>query len=431
MINFNFKLGSRKRLLFSFLLVARIGITPAAGQGNDILRGRVVDARSNETVVGASVLLKGDKTNNSGTITDVDGLFTLNVPSLPATIVVSYIGYRPQEIDIYEISSETLVISIVEDLNLLSEVVVIGYGTQRRSDFTGSLASLPAELKARTVTSADLLLQGAVAGVQVTQSTGQPGSSSTVKVRGNTSINAGTEPLYVIDGFPVYNDDASVNAGALSGAKVNPLAGFNASDIESVDVLKDASATAIYGSRGANGVVLIMTRKSGKKESAVSYDGYYGVQQVIKKYDLLNAREWGELKNDAYAASGNPAYYDANALARLGEGTDWQSAIFRTSSVQSHTVSVASGKEQTQLLLSANYFKQDGIILNTGFERYAGRLNLEHNVNDKFKVVTYLNGSYTHTDIAPQSVVNNTLQMVPVVPVVDENGDSEFLTSGK
>ena len=315
MINFNFKLGSRKRLLFSFLLVARICITPAAGQGNDILRGRVVDARSNETVVGASVLLKGDKTNNSGTITDVDGLFTLNVPSLPATIVVSYIGYRPQEIDIYEISSETLVISIVEDLNLLSEVVVIGYGTQRRSDFTGSLASLPAELKARTVTSADLLLQGAVAGVQVTQSTGQPGSSSTVKVRGNTSINAGTEPLYVIDGFPVYNDDASVNAGALSGAKVNPLAGFNASDIESVDVLKDASATAIYGSRGANGVVLIMTRKSGKKESAVSYDGYYGVQQVIKKYDLLNAREWGELKNDAYAASGNPAYYDADAFA--------------------------------------------------------------------------------------------------------------------
>ncbi|MDR0574070.1 MAG: TonB-dependent receptor [Tannerella sp.] len=424
MTKLNFKFGNRNRFLFFFFFfTVWSGGRPAAGQGSVILRGEVVDARSNEPVIGANVLLKGGKADNSGTITDIDGLFSLSIPALPATIAVSYIGYRPQEIDLYEASDETLVILLVEDLNLLNEVVVVGYGTQKRSDFTGSLTSLPVELKARSVISPDLLLQGAIPGVQVTQSTGQPGSSSTVKVRGNTSINAGTEPLYVIDGFPVYNDDASVNAGVLSGAKVNPLSGFNASDIESIDVLKDASATAIYGSRGANGVVLITTKKSRKKESAISYDGYYGVQQVIKKYDLLNAREWGELKNDAYATSGNPPYYDANALANLGEGADWQSAIFRTSSVQSHTVSVASGKEKTQLLLSANYFKQDGIIINTGFERYSGRLNLDHNMNDKFKIVTYLNGSYTHTDIAPQSVVNNTLQMVPVVPIVDGNGD--------
>jgi len=311
---------------------------------------------------------------------------------------------------------------LAEDLNLLNEVVVIGYGTQKRSDFTGSLASLPAELKAQAVTSPDLLLQGAAPGVQVTQSTGQPGSASTIKVRGNTSINAGTEPLYVIDGFPIYNDDASVNAGVVSGAKVNPLSGFNASDIESIEVLKDASSTAIYGSRGANGVVLITTKKSKKNESTINYDGYFGVQKVIQKYDLMNAREWGELKNDAYKTSGNPPYYSEDALEKLGEGTDWQSAIFKTSPIQSHTFSIASGTEKTQLLISGNYFKQDGIIITTGFSRYSGRLNLDHTFNDKLKVVAYLNGSFTHTDIAPQSVVNNTLQMVPIVPIYDEEG---------
>jgi TonB-linked SusC/RagA family outer membrane protein len=385
------------------------------------ISGRIFDHRNKEPVIGASVIIKDSKTH-TGTVSDVDGNYQLNVPSLPVTLLVSYVGYKTEEIDIYEAPSEPIDILLIENYGVLDQVVVVGYGVRKRSDFTGSLSSLPVELKTRPVLSPDLLLQGAAPGISVTQSTGQPGSGSTVKVRGTTSINAGTEPLYVIDGFPVYNDDASVDAGALSGSKINPLSGFNASDIESIEVLKDASSTAIYGSRGANGVVLLTTKKAKKKESSVNYDAYYGLQQVRRQYELLNARQWGELKNDAYATSGNPPYYSPEELEQLGKGTDWQDAIFRTAPVQSHTVSLFSGSDHTQLLLSGNYFKQDGIIINTGFERYSGRLNLDHQFNDRFKLVTYLNGSYTHTGIAPQSVVNNTLQMVPVVPIRGADG---------
>ena len=382
------------------------------------IKGKVLEENTKATVIGATVKVKGQKL---GTVTNANGDFNLNVKTLPTTLVVSVIGFRSQEIDVYE--AEPTTIYLAEDQNRLSAVVVVGYGTQKRSDFTGSLSSIPAELKGLPVTSPDRLIQGAVSGAQVTQSSGQPGGGVSIRVRGGTSINAGNEPLYVIDGFPVYNGDASVDAGVTSGASINPLSSINPADIESIDVLKDASATAIYGSRGANGVILVTTKSGKKGSSTVTYDAYYGIQRVARKVALLNAAEWGALKNDALKDAGKSPFYTQDQLDQLGEGTDWQAAAFRDAPIQSHTISLSSGTEKTRILLSGNYFKQDGIIINTGFERYSGKLNLDHEINKKFKIGAYLNGSFTHADVAPSSTVPNILAMVPVISVRDANGN--------
>ena len=416
--------GTRKRFQNDFarrygavFLFAVFTNLSAFSQQIDI-KGKVLEENTKATVIGATVKVKGQKL---GTVTNANGDFNLNVKTLPTTLVVSVIGFRSQEIDVYE--AEPTTIYLAEDQNRLSAVVVVGYGTQKRSDFTGSLSSIPAELKGLPVTSPDRLIQGAVSGAQVTQSSGQPGGGVSIRVRGGTSINAGNEPLYVIDGFPVYNGDASVDAGVTSGASINPLSSINPADIESIDVLKDASATAIYGSRGANGVILVTTKSGKKGSSTVTYDAYYGIQRVARKVALLNAAEWGALKNDALKDAGKSPFYTQDQLDQLGEGTDWQAAAFRDAPIQSHTISLSSGTEKTRILLSGNYFKQDGIIINTGFERYSGKLNLDHEINKKFKIGAYLNGSFTHADVAPSSTVPNILAMVPVISVRDANGN--------
>lgn len=388
------------------------------------ISGKVLEESSKATVIGATIKVK-QKGAQTGTVSDATGDFRLKVKSLPVTLVVSTIGYKSQEIDVYE--AEPITIYLADDLNRLSQVVVVGYGTQKRSDFTGSLSSIPVELKSLPVTSPDLLLQGAVSGIQVTQSSGQPGSGATIQVRGSTSINAGTEPLYVIDGFPIYNGDATVNAGVTSGPTINPLSNLNSADIESIDVLKDASSTAIYGSRGANGVILITTKKAKKNESSISYDGYYGIQTVSKKIDLLNAEEWASLKNDALASSGKAALFTQEQINQLGTGTDWQDAAFKQAAIQSHTLSISSGTEKTRLLFSGNYFKQDGVLLNTGFDRYSGRLNIDQDVTKKFKIGIYLNGSLTHANVAPSGIVQNILAMVPLVAI--RNADGSFTSN--
>lgn len=391
----------------------------AIAQSTVKITGRVIEDQSGQPIIGVPVVLKG---TTIGVATDQDGKFELQASqALPVTLVINNIGYRYQEVDIYEL--EPLTIRLSENSNKLNEVVVIGYGTQKRQELTGSIASLPAELKNQIISSPDRLIQGAVAGAQVTQSTGQPGGGAAIRIRGGTSINAGNEPLYVIDGFPIYNGDATVDAGVVSGPAINPLSGLNPSDIESIDVLKDASSTAIYGSRGANGVILITTKTGKKNNSSVTYDGYYGIQRVSKFIDVLNAEQWGYLKNDALKDAGKPPLFTQDQLDQLGEGTDWQKESFRDAPIQSHSVSVSSGNEKTRILLSGNYFKQDGVIINTGFDRYAGKLNLDHAVNSKFRLGVFINGSVTHADVAPSGIVPNILAMVPLVSVRDANGN--------
>lgn len=388
-------------------------------QPNVKISGKVIEDQSNQPILGATVVVKG---TTKGVVTDPEGNFEIQTTQpLPITLVVTNIGYRYQEVDIYEL--EPLTVRLAENSNKLNEVVVIGYGTQKRQELTGSIASIPGELKTQPISSPERLLQGAVSGVQVTQSTGQPGGGNSVRVRGGTSIIAGNEPLYVIDGFPVYNGESATDAGVTSGPKINPLSSLNPSDIESIDVLKDASATSIYGSRGANGVILITTKTGKKNYSSVTYDGYYGVQTIVKTIPMLNAEQWGYLKNDALKDSGKDPLYTQEQLDQLGKGTDWQAEAFEAAPIQSHSLSLLSGTENTRILLSGNFFNQEGILLNTGFKRYSGRLNIDHEANKKIRVGLNLSGSVTHADVAPDGVVQNILGMVPVVPVRDENGN--------
>ncbi len=384
------------------------------------ITGTIKDERTGEALPGASIVIKG---TSQGAATDVEGNFTLSVSNeFPFTVAAEFSGYDPKEIEIYELPEGPLNI-VLKSNSVLDEIVVVGYGTQKREELTGSIASVPVELKTQPVSSAERLLQGSISGVQVVQTTGQPGGGVSVRVRGPSSVTGGNEPLYVIDGFPVYNDNSISDAGVTNGAKINPLSSINTSDIESIDVLKDASATAIYGSRGANGVINITTKKGKPGEQSVGYDGYVGVQEIRRTIPLLNAREWGQLKNDAAVNSGQKPAFTQGQLDSLGEGDDWQAAAFRVAKIQNHNLAIISGSEKTRFAISGNYFNQDGILINTNFIRYAGRLNVEHSFNEKFKVLSYITASSTKSNVAPQAVVTSILQMPPSVPIKDANGN--------
>ncbi|HPH18823.1 MAG TPA: TonB-dependent receptor, partial [Haliscomenobacter sp.] len=245
-----------------------------------------------------------------------------------------------------------------------------------------------------------------------------------IRIRGGNSITGGNEPLYVIDGFPVYNDNNDVNAGVTSGPSINALASLNPSDIESIDVLKDASATAIYGSRGANGVVIITTKRGKKGQNNVSYETYYGQQELIKRIDVLtSSRDWALLKNDALLAAGKSTFYTQAQIDALQGGTDWQAAAFKKAPIQNHQLTFSGGDDKTRYAISANYFKQDGIMRGSDFDRYSLRLNLDRSISEKFKVGTNLTASRTSANEANSSVVSTLLLLPPTVSIYDANGN--------
>jgi TonB-linked SusC/RagA family outer membrane protein len=415
-----------KKYIYFFLFTAGI-LTYAHAQ--EVVTGIVKDG-SGQTVPGATVVLKGTAKYASS---DLDGKFSIAAPKdFPFTLQVNITGYEQQEIDIYELSDEPSEI-VLKTANVLDEVVVIGYGTQKKGDITGSVSSVPQLALKQPISSFDRALQGAAAGVQVTQVSGQPGAAVSIRIRGGNSITGGNEPLYVIDGFPVYNSNGDASAGVTAGPSINALASLNPSDIESIEVLKDASATAIYGSRGANGVVLITTKKGKAGQNTLTYDAYYGSQKILKKVDVMtSAKDWGILKNEARANSGKAPYYTQDQINNLGEGTDWQDEAFRSASIQNHQISLTGGDDRTRYAISGNYFKQNGILLNTDFERYSGRVNLERDFSSKFKVGVNLTASKITAQVANAGIVNGLLSMPPAVNVRDANGkytyQSEFET---
>ncbi len=393
------------------------GSTPVI---NSTLTGRVLDEKTKEPLIGATIQIKGI---TNGAATDAYGKFTLKTAqTLPFTLIVTYVGYKTREVAAI---SNTIDIELEENLGQLSEVVVVGYGTQKRSDITGSIASVPLEIKNQPVASVERLLQGSVAGAIVTQTSGQPGGGVSVQIRGNNSITAGSDPLYVIDGFPINNDYSLNDAKVTDGSKINPLSSINTSDIETIDVLKDASATAIYGSRGANGVVIITTKNGTKGKSSINYDGYYGVQNVIRTIPLLNAGEWWQLRKDAARNSGKTTSLpsvNGYSLDTAGVGTDWQAAAFRQAAIQNHNLSILSGSERTRLAISGNYFKQDGILQNTDFTRFSGRINLDHEYSKKLRLTTNLTASSTKSNVAPAAIVGNLLLTPPALPIYKSDG---------
>ncbi|MDR1722821.1 MAG: TonB-dependent receptor, partial [Tannerella sp.] len=333
-----------------------------------------------------------------------------------------------QEIDIYEVSG-LLTVALAEDLNLLDEVVVIGYGTVKKSDLTGSVASVKtAQIQQTPIVSIDQGLTGRASGVQVTQTSGMPGAVASIRIRGSSSLQGGNEPLYVIDGFPVYAGSGFGNTGGK--AQLSGLATVNPADIESIEILKDASATAIYGARAANGVVLITTRQGKKGHDNITFEANFGFSNVSKKIEVLGAQEYAALVNEAYIFDGNgkPFYDDAAMaeIAKIGRGTDWQNEVFRSGLSQNYQLTFTGGDEKTQYAISGNYLTQTGIIIGSEFERYSVRVNLERHIDERFTVGTHISASQTNDDgVATDTggeggVVTGALKMNPILPVYSD-----------
>ena len=418
-------------LLFLLFITAGIQAQNTTPLIQSKLDGTVVDDITNQPIIGGSVTIKG---TTHGVVTDAEGKFYFQTgQKFPYTLIVTYIGYKKIEVIV---EKNPVIINLKEERQELDELVVVGYGTQKRKDITGSVASVPKANLSQVTSSADNLLRGAVAGVVVTQSSGRPGASSSVRIRGGNSITAGNEPLYVVDGILIYNDNSNSGAGVTyAGASVNVLSTINPADIESIEVLKDASATAIYGSRGANGVVIITTKKGTKGQDNISYQGYFGFQNISKKLKLMNASEWASLRNDVQASIGQaPSFSAAQIEALKTSGNyDWQSVAFITAApVQSHNLSFSGGDEKSRYAVSAGYFDQDGIVLGSDFKRISLRVNYERNYSQKFKfgvnanyTNSIANGVGTNGGAAAGRNPNPLVSVVltaPVVPIKNADG---------
>lgn len=416
-------------LMFFGLETLRAGSYPGVCAFQEKTITGKVSSADGEILPGVNVLIKG---TTAGTVTDADGNYTLGVPNANAVLVFSFIGFSPEEVIVADRS--VINVSLTPSLETLSEVIVIGYGTVKKSDLTGSVSSIKAdELKAVPTTSFDQALQGRAAGVQVVQTSGQPGAEASIRIRGISSINAGNEPLYVIDGMLVTTNtnDVTPGGGVGSSPRIGPLSAINPNDIESIEILKDASATAIYGSRGTNGVVLITTKRGKKGTSVVNFESYYGFQEPSKKLDLLNASQFAEFVNEARTNGGQlPEYVNPQ---NLGEGTDWQKEIFRTAPMQNYQLSFSGGSDKTQYAISGGYFGQDGIVINTDFKRYSFRTNINTELSKKFSVGTNMMFAYTRgtavntgLQMITPGVIGAALGMNPILPVYDPNRDGGY-----
>ncbi len=370
-----------KRLLQKLLLgLALMLVSQIATAQSREISGTVKD-NSDAPLVGASVVEKG---TTNGSITDLDGNFSLKV-NAGAVLVVSFVGYESKEVSV---GNETALSIVLVEGNALNEVVVVGYGTQKKSQTTGAISSISKkEITELPVMNARQALQGRAAGVDVTQAGSKPGSGPQIRIRGRRSFNASNDPLYVVDGIPLASgiDD------------INPQ------DITSMEVLKDASSTAIYGSRGANGVVLITTNRGTAGKTTVSFNTYYGPNQSLGRIEVMNGAQFAEYKRESRRATGNyPAGTGAASAAdeakifepvelesiATGRSTDYIGAMIRTGSVQSHQVDVTGGNQKTQFFISGNMFKDVGIVKNQDFTRGTFRINLDHQINDRIKVGT-------------------------------------------
>jgi TonB-linked SusC/RagA family outer membrane protein len=421
-------------ILLVFLLVSGF-LSPVFAQQTQI-EGRILDSETNKPLIGVSVRLVN---SNTAAVTDPSGNFILTVKIFPATLTISYLGYKNLDVEIYEYN-EPVTFFLNEELGLLNEVVVVGYGTQKWKELTGSISSVPKIQLGQVASSFDNLLGGAIPGVNVIQTSGQPGATSTIRIRGGNSITGGNEPLYVIDGFISYNDNSNSSTGSSNVTQSRPKidAGFNLlstinpSDIESIEILKDASATAIYGTRGANGVIIITTKKGVRGSGKIQYRSSYGWQTIARKVDWMNGPEWTSLyreltNEDWWNKYDNPSQIDQN------RSYDWQSAALRTGVTQDHQLSVSGGDEKGRYAVSGNYFNQAGILLNTDFKRYTFRANLDRDVFKNFRFGFNIIGTHAEQNgISGSSrndpnVWSSILRTSPAVPIYNADGAFNYI----
>ncbi|OYX16712.1 MAG: hypothetical protein B7Z16_11020, partial [Algoriphagus sp. 32-45-6] len=376
--------GRLRYFLFGLVFLCLAQVTLA--QSNQITG--VVKDSGGEPLPGVNVLIKGTTT---GTVTDLDGRYSLSAPT-DATLVFSFVGFTTQEIPVNGRSQIDLVLA--DDTSNLDEFIVVGYGLQRKSDLTGSISSVKSEeLNRLPVSDVTQALQGRVSGVQITSNSGAPGAGATVRIRGVGTLN-NSDPLFVVDGMLLDNIDF-----------------LNPNDVESMEVLKDASATAIYGSRGANGVIIVTT-KQGKfdTKTSINVDAYTGVQQVARKIDLVNARQFAELANELEQNVGNQPIYNVNDF---GVGTDWQNEIFRSAPVNNLTIGASGGNSNTSYNLSVNYFDQKGVVKESEFERLTIRLNNQYKLSDAVTFGHNFSFIYFNQQNEP-GVVGNAYRAYPI-----------------
>ncbi len=400
-------------LLLNFLLLSASSYA-AAFQGIQVT-GTVLDQKLNDPLVGVTILEKG---TSNGAVTDFDGKFTLTVTNTNSILEFSYIGFETQST---AVGSQTeFTIYLEESAVGLDQIIIVGYAEQKRVDVTGAISSISEESFNQGIVDApEYLLQAKIPGVRVTSSSGEPGASTTLTIRGAGSLRSGDSPLYVIDGVPISNEATSPGSGNLSGSNIpttagssNPLSFLNPSDIATVDVLKDASATAIYGSRGANGVVLITTKKGKSGKSKIDYNTYVGFSTIANQLDVLTTSDFND-----------PSGID----------TDWQDEIFRTAITQNHNISYGTGTDRSSLRVSLGLLDQEGIIDRNELKRYTGRVNSsvyalkENKLKLDFNLIASQTQNYSvpRADVADTTgeLITNTLSALPTRPVLDQSGN--------
>lgn len=452
-------------LICSMLSVLALGSPAFAQSGKVTVSGKITASGDAEALVGATVTEKG---TTNGTTTDASGTYRISV-SPNATLVVSFIGYASEELPVSNRS--TLNVVLKPDQQQLQDVVVVGYGTQRRKDLTGSIVNLSSKdlVPVPSATSVDQMMQGKVAGVQIAQTSGAPGGNVNVVIRGISSITGGNSPLYVVDGYAIgtggggsdlssFASSSYTASGIASSSgtnRINPLTTINPADIESIQVLKDASATAIYGSRGANGVVIITTKRGKLGKPTITFEHSTGIQQLAKKLELLSPRQYAEYvaegRDNAWVFAGGkatdpntarstatqvkPEFRNPAQFASEGYGTDWQDLIFRQGLVQNYQLAASGTSRDVSYYVSGGFFDQKGIIIGSNFKKFTLRTNIDAYLTPRLKLGASFSGAHSYGDFARaeghlqhRGLISAALASDPTIPVYNPDGSyySEF-----
>ncbi|QQS95461.1 TonB-dependent receptor [Sphingobacterium spiritivorum] len=406
----SYRLEGRSILISRQTAAKNMVVHTPAEDFQEAITGTVTDS-TGRSLSGVTVKIKG---TNSSTATDAQGYFKLTRSQQGhVTLVFSYIGYQTLE-SIY--TGSPLQVAMKTEVSDIAEIVVIGYGTVKKSDLTGSVSTISSAQLSQVngVSNVAQALQGHAPGVRVNQASGQPGEGMKIQIRGTNSLGASNDPLYVVDGMMLDGLTAQINPD----------------DIASVSVLKDASSTAIYGSRGANGVVMITTKKGASGKKKISYNNYFGTQRLRKKIDVVNAIDFATLQNEVAANDGKPLPWTQAQINDLGEGTDWQDLVYRAAPVQTHNLSISGGNQDTKYFTSFGYFDQDGIIRNSGFQRLSLRTNIDHKLFEKINLTTNLSIQNSAYDRAQYQSADgsggipwSSMVLPPTMQVYDANGN--------
>ncbi|HUZ61565.1 MAG TPA: TonB-dependent receptor [Hanamia sp.] len=404
-----------KLFQLSFMLLVGLLIS-TAGTAQRKISGIVEDATTNLPLGGATISLKSSKAN---AVADTRGRFDLEIPGGEVVLVVSFVGYNTQNLVVGEGETNVVVKLMQSSNSQLSQVVVVGYGTQKKEDVTGAISTISgSQINSQAIINPVQALTGLASGVQTLQNSGEPGNTFNVLVRGDNSILGGNSPLFVVDGFP-YD---------------GPLSNINPNNIKSIEVLKDASATAIYGSRGSNGVVIIQTKSGIQGKTTIEYDAYYGLQQVTKKLDLLDAKQFATLANVRAANDGVAPFFTQAQIDSFGVGTNWQDAIFRTAPIQNHSLTVSGGGKNTTFSLSGNYVNQQGIVLGSNYSQAQFMANLSNHISKNWKISFHGNFSTTQSNMLNSDnkerglgVLSGALVVPPTLTPYNKDGSFTFV----